>query len=255
MEHTSSQNWFWPEWPCSWIRATQFSCSVRPKRGNLESCGAENIRARLGLRKMYWIFDYLVYWKGICQKIVWNTSDPEKTVNQNNTKRCSRILMNLWVLHRFCTLTLKLTVLLYMYLKVSPKSYVQGARKIPLKYKPCVSALNDLIVMYCWGQNNAGDSWRDAQNGTEVRYWSQNHAVIRDETLKMELRYVTGVNITPWFVMRHSKWYSDTLLVSKSRPWFDRDKTLKRFSVIRYRPCSSLPPKSLSVWLLMFSTI
>ena len=33
MERTSSQNWFWPEWPCSWIRAVQFSRSGQPKRG------------------------------------------------------------------------------------------------------------------------------------------------------------------------------------------------------------------------------
>ena len=33
MERTSSQNWFWPEWPCSWIRAVQFSRSSQPKRG------------------------------------------------------------------------------------------------------------------------------------------------------------------------------------------------------------------------------
>ena len=47
MERMSSQNWFWPEWPCSWIRAAQFSCSGRPKRGNLESSGGKNVRARL----------------------------------------------------------------------------------------------------------------------------------------------------------------------------------------------------------------
>ena len=48
MERTSSQNWFWPEWPCSWIRAAQFSRSDRPKRGNLESRGGKNVRARIG---------------------------------------------------------------------------------------------------------------------------------------------------------------------------------------------------------------
>ena len=41
MEHTSSQNWFCPECPCSWTRAAQFSRTGRPKRGNLESCGGK----------------------------------------------------------------------------------------------------------------------------------------------------------------------------------------------------------------------
>ena len=31
-----SQNWFWPECPCSWVRAAQFCRSGRPKRGNPE---------------------------------------------------------------------------------------------------------------------------------------------------------------------------------------------------------------------------
>ena len=54
MERTSSQNWFWPERPCSRIRAAQFSRSGRPKRGNLESCGGKNVRARLGPFHLNW---------------------------------------------------------------------------------------------------------------------------------------------------------------------------------------------------------
>ena len=34
MVWTSSQNWFWPEWPCFWIRAIQFSCLGWPKHRN-----------------------------------------------------------------------------------------------------------------------------------------------------------------------------------------------------------------------------
>ena len=47
-------NWKWnarvlsPECPCSWTRAAQISRSGRPKRGNLESCGGKNVRARFG---------------------------------------------------------------------------------------------------------------------------------------------------------------------------------------------------------------
>ena len=48
MERTSSQNRFWPEWSCSWIRAAQFSHFGRPKRGILESCVRKKVRARLG---------------------------------------------------------------------------------------------------------------------------------------------------------------------------------------------------------------
>ena len=51
MERTSSQNWFWPEWPCSWIRAAQFSRSGRPKRG---SCHGKNVRARIGPFHLNW---------------------------------------------------------------------------------------------------------------------------------------------------------------------------------------------------------
>ena len=70
MERTRSQNWFWPEWPCSLIRAAQFSRS-HPKRKNLEGCGgyftttqttrisltewkSNNIRARLGHFALNW---------------------------------------------------------------------------------------------------------------------------------------------------------------------------------------------------------
>ena len=55
MERMSSQNWLWPESPCSWIRAPQFSRSGRPKRGNLESCGGKNVRARLGPFHLNWL--------------------------------------------------------------------------------------------------------------------------------------------------------------------------------------------------------
>ena len=41
MERTSSQNWFWPERPCSWNRAAQFSRFGRSKCGDLESCGGK----------------------------------------------------------------------------------------------------------------------------------------------------------------------------------------------------------------------
>ena len=54
MEYTSSQNWFWPECSCSSIRATQFSRSGRPKRGNLESYGGKNVRARFGPLHLNW---------------------------------------------------------------------------------------------------------------------------------------------------------------------------------------------------------
>ena len=54
MERTSSQNWFWPEWPCSLIRAAQFSRSGCKKRGNLESCGGKNVRTRLVLSIKAW---------------------------------------------------------------------------------------------------------------------------------------------------------------------------------------------------------
>ena len=40
---TSSQNWFWPEGPCSWIRAVQFSRSGWQKSRNLESCGRKKM--------------------------------------------------------------------------------------------------------------------------------------------------------------------------------------------------------------------
>ena len=45
----SSQNWFWPEQSCSWIRAAQFSRSGRPKRGNWESCGEKMYALSLDL--------------------------------------------------------------------------------------------------------------------------------------------------------------------------------------------------------------
>ena len=35
---------FWPEWPCSWIRAAQFSRSSRSKRENPKSFGRKNVR-------------------------------------------------------------------------------------------------------------------------------------------------------------------------------------------------------------------
>ena len=54
LERMNSQNWFWPEWPCSWIRAAQFSRSGRPKRGNLESCGGKNVRELLGPFHLNW---------------------------------------------------------------------------------------------------------------------------------------------------------------------------------------------------------
>ena len=54
MERTSSQNWFWPEWPCPWIRATQFSCSGWPKCENLESCGGKRVCVRLGSFHLNW---------------------------------------------------------------------------------------------------------------------------------------------------------------------------------------------------------
>ena len=47
-------NWFWPECPCSWIRAAQFSRSGRPKRGNLESSGGKNERVRLRRFLLNW---------------------------------------------------------------------------------------------------------------------------------------------------------------------------------------------------------
>ena len=43
----------WPEWLRSWIRAAQFSRSGRPKGGNLESCGGNNTRTRLGPSHIY----------------------------------------------------------------------------------------------------------------------------------------------------------------------------------------------------------
>ena len=55
MERMSSQNLFWPEWPCPWIRAAQFSRSGRPKRGNLETCGGSNcVRVSLGYFRLNW---------------------------------------------------------------------------------------------------------------------------------------------------------------------------------------------------------
>ena len=47
MEQTSSQNWFWPKWSCSWIRATQLSRSGPPQHRNWESCGGKNVQARI----------------------------------------------------------------------------------------------------------------------------------------------------------------------------------------------------------------
>ena len=44
VECTRSHNWFWSESPSSYIRAAQFSLSVRPKRGSLESCGRKIVR-------------------------------------------------------------------------------------------------------------------------------------------------------------------------------------------------------------------
>ena len=44
MECTSSQNWFWPEWPFSWIRAAKFSQQVQKKRLKLNSPGAFSTR-------------------------------------------------------------------------------------------------------------------------------------------------------------------------------------------------------------------
>ena len=32
MECMNSENWFWPAWPCSWIRTTQFSFFGQPKQ-------------------------------------------------------------------------------------------------------------------------------------------------------------------------------------------------------------------------------
>ena len=56
IECTSPQNWFWLEWPCSWIKAAEFSRSGRPKRGNLERCGGENVHVcvRFGLSRLSW---------------------------------------------------------------------------------------------------------------------------------------------------------------------------------------------------------
>ena len=54
MERTSSQNWFWPEWPCSRIRAAQFSRSGRPKCGNLKNYSGKNVRARLKPFNLNW---------------------------------------------------------------------------------------------------------------------------------------------------------------------------------------------------------
>ena len=51
----SSQNWFWPEWSFSWIRAAQFSRAGRPKGGNLESCCGKNVRVRLRPLRFNWL--------------------------------------------------------------------------------------------------------------------------------------------------------------------------------------------------------
>ena len=45
-----------PECPGLWIRVAQFFCSGRPKRGNWESCGGKNVRARLGTFHLFYLF-------------------------------------------------------------------------------------------------------------------------------------------------------------------------------------------------------
>ena len=57
--HTSSQDWFWPEWP-SWIKAAHglkpLNFPALPKRGNLESYGGKNVHvcACLGPFHLNW---------------------------------------------------------------------------------------------------------------------------------------------------------------------------------------------------------
>ena len=69
MECRSSQNWFWSERSCSWIRVSHFSRSGRQKRGNLQSYGGKkHVRARLGPLHLNWpeqvLFDRLEWTNG-----------------------------------------------------------------------------------------------------------------------------------------------------------------------------------------------